>query len=542
MSSPGDLSQTLQEVSAAFHGGDYARAMLLSEQATDAGLEHPSLLTLAAHKNLQAGIATKAERLALRAVELAPASADARNVLGIALLELKRPREAIAAFEAGLRDSPGLTALYYGKAQAHDQLNELDHVRGELETLITIQPDHPDALAWLADLASQRDDLFAARSYADRALALASGHHGARITLAVVDVAEKKYDQAEKRLQQLLADDSLTPINRAFAESVLGDALDGMDRTAEAFARYAAAKGILRRYYAPAVADGSSADRLARLTGYFRNADPAPWRARKSGAIDKKSPTHVFLVGFPRSGTTLLEQVLAGHPDIETMEERDAFTQVILDFMRGYEGLDRLAALPDAGLDWYRAAYWAHAAEFGHKAEKPVFVDKMPLNTVLMPVIARLFPDAKLVFALRDPRDVVLSCFRRRFRMSPQMYELTTLESAAAYYDAVMSLAEIYRAKLDLDLVEARHEDLLTDFEAETRRLCGFLGLTWREEMKNFSSRARESTIHTPSGAQIARGLNRAGMAQWRRYEAQMAPVLETLGPWAARYGYEEGA
>jgi hypothetical protein len=252
--------------------------------------------------------------------------------------------------------------------------------------------------------------------------------------------------------------------------------------------------------------------------------------------------THVFLLGFPRSGTTLLEQVLAGHPDVEAMEERDAFIAAIPEFIASNAGLDRLASLPEAELEQYRRAYWDFVAQYGHRTDRKVFIDKMPLNTVLLPLIARLFPDAKILFALRDPRDVVLSCFRRHFGMTRQMYEMTTLASAAAYYDAVMGLAKIYRGKLALDLIETRHEDLLQDFEAETRRLCAFLGLEWREDMKNFAQRARDSVINTPSGAQIARGLTKAGMSQWQRYADAMAPVLPQLAPWVAAYGYERQA
>ena len=538
MPAAGELSRTLQEVGAAFSGGDHARALVLAEQAVAAGLEHPSLLTLAAHKSLQAGHGNRAHALAARAVELFPGSADALNVLGLALLRQGRGRDAVAAFEGALRASPGLGGLHYGKAQAHEQMNELDACARELEAVIRLEPAHVDALAWAGDLATRRDDTRAARDFAGRALALAPGHHGARLTLAVADVADKKYAEAEQRLKALLADPAVTPINRAFAQSLMGDALDGLDRTAEAFSQYEAAKAGLRAYYAPAFAGTSSMGRVERLTAYFRNADPELWRARKSRAPNH---THVFLVGFPRSGTTLLEQVLASHPDVEAMEERDAFSAVIQDFS-GDAGLDRLAALPEPELERYRAAYWDFVAGFGHRRDRPVFLDKMPLNTALLPVIVRLFPDAKILFALRDPRDVVLSCFRRRFGMTPAMYELTTLEGAAAYYDAVMNLAEIYRGKLELDLTETRHEDLLADFEAETKRLCGFLGLSWRDEMKNFAGRAKTSTIHTPSGAQIARGLSRAGLDQWRRYEARMAPVLPRLARWVARYGYERKA
>jgi hypothetical protein len=155
-------------------------------------------------------------------------------------------------------------------------------------------------------------------------------------------------------------------------------------------------------------------------------------------------------------------------------------------------------------------------------------------------LIAKLFPHAKILLALRDPRDVVLSCFRRRFAMNAGMYEFTGLDTSAVYYVAVMSLIAVYQEKLSLDIFETRHENLIADFDGETRRLCDFLGLEFQGEMRGFAARARARNIDTPSGAQVARGLSEAGLEQWRRYHAQVEPVLSILSPFVARFGYPE--
>jgi hypothetical protein len=187
-----------------------------------------------------------------------------------------------------------------------------------------------------------------------------------------------------------------------------------------------------------------------------------------------------------------------------------------------------------------RDAYWRRVGEAGVSPSAPVFVDKMPLNTVLLCLIAKLFPRAKILFALRDPRDVVLSCFRRRFVMTAQMYELITLESAAKYYDAVMRLAQCYRENLGLDIHDLRYEAMVADMETEMRAVCAFMGIEWDEAMRDFAGRARKRGIDTPSAAQVSRGLYTQGAGQWQRYAAQLAPVMPLLDPWRARYGYTE--
>jgi tetratricopeptide (TPR) repeat protein len=536
------LQLYLREADAALRSNDTDRALRIADEAIAKGLEHPNLLTLSAHRRMHAGEDEAALTLLTRARGMSPRSVDILNAQGICLVKLGRAREALPLFDAALRVAPGTAMLRFNKALAFEKLSELDHARRELESVITLMPQHHEALAWLATLAAQRNDSKAARDYATRALAIQPRLAAATLALATVDVAEKNFTAATARLRPLLAGPDLSPVNRAVAQSLLGDALDGEDMPRDAFAAYAAAKLTLRNFYAPAYESGafeSAAARVQRLTDYFRNADPALWRADGSADPDRPA-THVFLVGFPRSGTTLLEQVLASHPGIEAMEERDALMDAVADFIGPEDGIGKLAHLKSADLQAYRDTYWKHAAEFGHEGSKAVFLDKMPLNTVLLPLVAKLFPKAKILFALRDPRDVVLSCFRRRFGMTAQMYELTSLDTTISYYDAVMGLGGIYRDKLGLETADTRHEDLLADFEAETRRLCQFLGVEWREEMKDFASRARSSTIDTPSGAQVARGLTREGADQWRRYADELAPALPKLAPWVARFGYPE--
>lgn len=170
----------------------------------------------------------------------------------------------------------------------------------------------------------------------------------------------------------------------------------------------------------------------------------------------------------------------------------------------------------------------------------PVFVDKVPLNAVFLPLIAKLFPASRILVAVRDPRDVVLSCFRRRFAMNAGMYEFTRLDSTATYYGAVMRLMNIYSEMLVLEHFEARNEDLVGDFAGQAARLCAFLGLDYRLEMADFAKHARARNIDTPSSAQVARGLSETGVAQWRRYARELEPVLPVLAPFVAQFGYPE--
>ena len=129
-------------------------------------------------------------------------------------------------------------------------------------------------------------------------------------------------------------------------------------------------------------------------------------------------------------------------------------------------------------------------------------MDKMPLASVQLPLISKLFPEARVLFARATLADVVLSCFRRRFAMNPSMYQLLTLESAAVYYDAVMRVSELYRDRLPLEQHIVRYESLVDDFEGTARSACDFLGLEWNAALFDFAAKARmRGNSHAERGA-----------------------------------------
>jgi hypothetical protein len=276
------------------------------------------------------------------------------------------------------------------------------------------------------------------------------------------------------------------------------------------------------------------------MTRYFELARPEAWKARPPGDTDRAGVReHVFLLGFPRSGTTLIEIILEGHPNVVSLEEKESLIDSVHEFMQRPEDLERLTRATPATLERLRAAYWRLVAGAGVDVSGKVFVDKYPLNTLKLPLIARLFPDAKILFACRDPRDIVLSCFRHRFKMNAPIYELLSIESAARYYDAVMRLVICLNGVLTLDTCLVRHEDLVTEFAREMKRICTFLGLDWVPAMGAFAVRTKDRAVLTPSTAQLVRGLNTEGLGQWRRYRPQLVPVLPMLEPWVKRFYYD---
>jgi Tfp pilus assembly protein PilF len=531
----------LRAVYEAAQGGHHAQAGAMAETALAHGLEHPLLLNLAALKLEQHGRVSDAERLLRRAVLIAPNDLNSRNALGLCLLRLERPAEALEQFEALLKLNPSLPYAHASHGNSLLALGAITEAEASYQRALAVDANQGIALAGLAHIASSRGAYPEARVLAEKALTFVPGFPDAVMSLAAAELGERRTQQAEARTRALLSDTRLAPLEHAYANGLLGDILDTEDRPAEAFASYTACNQELHRLYGDRFGAGANAFEYVRaMTRYFELARPEAWKARQPGDTDRAGVReHVFLLGFPRSGTTLLEIILEGHPNVVSLEEKESLIDSVHEFMQRPEDLERLTRATPATLERLRAAYWRLVAGAGVDVSGKVFVDKYPLNTLKLPLIARLFPDAKILFACRDPRDIVLSCFRHRFKMNAPIYELLSIESAARYYDAVMRLVICLNGVLTLDTCLVRHEDLVTEFAREMKRICTFLGLDWVPAMGAFAVRTKDRAVLTPSTAQLVRGLNTEGLGQWRRYRPQLAPVLPMLEPWVKRFYYD---
>lgn len=536
--SPGH-QRFLAAVRDALKRGDGEGAMNFADQAVELGIEDANLFLLAGERRLRMGDGPRAHDLLSRALLFMPDNVEAIALQGISLSMMGRPRDALAAFDRALALKPEALLPAIHRAQALESLGRLREAEAALEGVVAAAPEDTRALEHLANLCVRRGDMVRARGYAARALKIAPQLAAPAIALASAELADRNFEAARALAEPLAANKAIGPMDQSIAAGLLGDALDGLGKPQEAFAAYTAAREILRVPMQAMLRGKESAIALVRRQAeYFRDAPAGQWR--NASAPEAPVKTHAFLVGFPRSGTTLLEQALASHPGIRTMEEVDCLGDVAGEFFYAPDGMVRFAGLGEGALDELRARYWRGVAEQGLILDRPVFVDKMPLNSVHLGAVARLFPAAKILFALRDPRDVVFSCFRRRLVMSAHMAELSTLEGAAGLYDAVMGLVEVYRAKLALPILDLRHEDMVADFDGQTRRACDFLDVAWSGAMRRFASDAKERDVKTPSAQQIVRGLNKDGAGQWRRFAHELAPAHAVLEPWVQRFGYTD--
>lgn len=448
-----------------------------------------------------------------------------------------RLQESRQALEAAVQVDPGFAVAHHNLGNVLADLGEDSAAQRSYLRAVELDVKYADPLASLSWQAQEQHRLGEARTLAERALLLAPRNVLARLTLARIMLRESEPASAAALCEQLLNQEALSATNRIIAHGSLADACDQLGRYDEAFAAYSAANELQREQCAPLFAQAQgplSPSTIARLTRFVASTNGDEWVP-----APRSERTPAFLVGFPRSGTTLLEQILASHPQLVTLEEHDTLHEIASESMASDAALQRWATLPAAEVERLRALYWNRVHSRIPAPLRGAFVDKQPLYSAMLPLIHRLFPEARIILALRDPRDVAVSCFQQRFAMNEAMYQLLRLGTAVEYYDAVMGLVRLSRERFPLRVHVIRYEDVLADFEGAIRGVIGFLGLDWDENLRSYADTARRRAIGTPSAAQVVRPLYGSAQGKWRNYQRFLEPHLPLLTRWVDAYGYQ---
>ncbi|HHN77612.1 MAG TPA: sulfotransferase family protein [Phycisphaerales bacterium] len=452
-----------------------------------------------------------------------------------------KPKQGIAMLRRALEldpDNPEVH-LYLGELifKAHDPETALTH----LEKTIEAEPKNVGALMIAASCLERLNRLDEALDHAERAVRAKRTDPEAILMLATVESRLKRYDDARPRLEKLIARSSTprTIHHRALTE--LGFLLD---KCGEYDAAYEAFDRAGREIAETPEVKKINPDLVSMRIDAYRGRVSRELVSRFEG-VEFDTPAPAFLVGFPRSGTTMTEQILAAHPGVVSSDERPLLNPMGRALVANMKNridvpaaLERLDEKETARL---RRVYWDAAAElFDADADGRLFVDKLPLNIIDLAMINTIFPDARVIVALRDPRDVCLSCFMQWFVPNPAMIRLLTLESSAAFYREVMSLYLELEDVLSIGLCRVRYEDTVTDLESQARGIIAHLGLDWHDDLLRFQEKAKQRAIRTPSYAAVTEKVHTRAVGRWHNYEAHFQPIRETLAPFVAAFGYEQ--
>jgi len=414
----------------------------------------------------------------------------------------------------------------------------------------------PKALVKLAEIQERLHRLDAAAGFVERALHSDPNFTPALLTKASLERQAGRLEEAEQTLRSFLSKPNPNLRAMGWYEMSeadthvrgwyeLGGVLDRLKRYDEAMAAYLEAKALLRPNAARLIADMQP--RYGRINN-MKTGVTAEMLQRWFDSGQALQPPHrlALLGGHPRSGTTLLEQVLDSHPDIISAEETTIFRDdACAPFTRRtLTDIYKLAALgiaSDEILQESRKHYFQSIERFlGQPVGNRLLLDKNPALTTLIPHLIRVFPEIKFLVALRDPRDVCWSCFIQPFR---PIGEITCayldLENTVEEYVVMMDLWRTIAPLMKNPFLEVRYEDMVNDLESVARRTLDFLGAPWDARVLGFDEHARKKVVLSPTYADVVKPVYKGAVGRWRNYQKYFEPHLEKLEPFIKAFGYE---
>lgn len=534
MAMPNDLA----DIERALDSDDLPLAAMCAQTALANGARDPLIFNLVAWRHEEDGRLDEADAVLRQALDLWPADPSLHLALGVVLRKAGRMRDAVLSFERAIELDPRYAAAWFERGATFERGGALADAAEDFRRTIALEPGNGAAHAALAASLARRGEREEATRHAQFALRTDPGNVTAHNALALVAIEEKRFDDAIALLEPVVGDRPDDQEMLVSTRTLLADSYEGVGRYDDAYRAYASAQQLFHATNSARLGEDhhDAIEAAERIGDALEAADPALWEA--GAPVDGPAATHVFLTGYPRSGTTLVENILATLPNSVAIEERRTLGMVDRDYLQSHDGLARFAALPVTELDTLRTGYWQRAAEAAlAPLDGTLFVDMDPFKGLRLPIIARLFPQAKIVLMRRDPRDVVWSCFHTSFAFNAGTMAFATLESTARHYALTQRVIARSLATLPMDAFELRYESLVRDFDDTTQRLCQFLGVPWNEELKRFDRTAKRRGVSTASTTQVRQGLY-DGSGGWRRYERHLATVEPILRPWIEKLGY----
>ena len=461
-----------------------------------------------------------------------------------AYVVLRHPHRATPLLLRACKLADQRIDILMASGECYRGMGDFSSAEGCFRQSLRLTESLPQAELELAHICERTHRLDESAELCDRLLRRNPEHGPARIIKARVCRRQQKYECAMDLLQDWLpkAEDSHL---RAEGWGELALVLDESGAYEAAWNSIVEAKRILLERDGPHMAAAEHvANRFRQFSTELTRQKIDSWNSGNFPSM--VLPYHcALLTGFPRSGTTLLEQMLDEHPRIKGMEEKDLLAADVFTHLSRSshtepicELLGRLSA---DDLDVGRKKYLEGAKSYvGDISDQEILLDKNPALTLMIPIFLRLFPEGKVVVAIRDPRDVIVSCFMRYLPLNPVSVNFLTLDRIAAFYELNMRSWLRYRDLFPGSFAEVRYEDTVRIPEAAARTCLALLDLPWDSSVMAYREHVRDRAVLSPTYEDVAKPIYTTSLGRWRNYAKFLNPIQSRLELIAHELGYSD--
>ena len=444
----------------------------------------------------------KAYQYIKKAIALNPNNVDAYNNLGTSALNLNKEEEAITHFNKAISIDPESITAYSNLCGLFEKSNKIEEFENILEKAKELKLDQFDEIKF------HEAQLFSRKKDFDRSISL------------LKSIDDNKISEKTKKDKY----------------GLLGKDFDKVQNYKEAFKCFQKTNelvkvGVEYKQFNPTIYQ----EEILELINSYSKAKKISWM----NYHQKLNFQPVFLVGFPRSGTTLLDTILSSHSNIITLEEKPMVAMVKM-HLNKIATIENLLNLSEREVIKLRDVYHQELIKHTNieKIKNKILIDKLPLSIIDIGLILRLFPDAKFILSLRHPLDCILSCFMQTFNLNNAMANFLDLKNTAQLYSNSMKLFDIYSKVFKIKYHIVKYENLIHSLKSEAVSLLKFLDLSWQDNMTKYRELALKKKINTPSYNQVTEKIYTRASGRWKNYEKELEFIFPEIKFWIDRWKY----
>ena len=473
-----------------------------------------------------------------KAIQIQPDYAEAYNNLGSILKETEQHEKAIKYFQKAIQFESKLTDAHFNLGVTFKELGNFESAINCFNKVIQIDSHNIKAHQNLMESYERINQPKKLNETILNAKKFLKDNPVIKLYEAIILYNNNKFSKSKDSLESISFQD--TDIKSEIMRLLtLARCYDRIEDSENAYKYFTKVNNLSPKLYKINLFDKSKFLKSIEIrTKFFAQPKVKQWKTLKSSST---KPDPVFLIGFPRSGTTLLDTVLRSHSKIEVIEEKPMVHKLVAslnELPKG--GLEDLENINSDQLEKIKKVYFdCLETQIKDIKSSKIYIDKLPLNIIYVGEILRIFPNSKFILSIRHPYDCVLSCFMQNFAINNAMANFLDLNDAAYLYDVVMNLWTQYISNFKINYHEVKYESLIENFEPTIKSVLNFLELPWSNSVLKYTTSAKKrKNIATPSYNQVTKPIYSHASGRWKKYEKQISNIYPILEPWLKKFDY----